>query len=849
MSKKFFSSLTLITATIILAGCSGSTVPTQKSLPAPHAAQTTNATTKKPAYQSRWFVEFASPQGMGIQQLSAQGLSKLAADQNIEYQQNYSYTRVFNGVSVTATRGNIERLAALPGVKAVYPVQRVELPRDVEAARPTPEMATALTQTGADIAQNEMGLSGKGVRVGIIDTGIDVDHPDLKAHIVAQYDFVGDNYGEGDNYVPKPDNIADDCNGHGTHVAGIVGAHGAVKGVAPEASLGAYRVFGCDGSTSDDVLIAAIERAVTDKMDVVNMSIGSFGVWSGGLRSEAIKKAKEAGTIVVVSGGNNGTEGPFATGYNAPDENAIAVASYENTSLRLHYFTADGVDIGFVEGSDSAAAPTSGSLPLARTGTAAATNDACTALPAGSLSGKVALIRRGGCAFQIKVDNAKAAGALAVVIYNNVAGYLTPSVDTTLPVVSVEKSAGEALDAKLAAGPVTLTWTNGIKSFPNPTGGLPSDFTSYGPTQVLGFKPDIAAPGGQIYSTWPLEEFGGYNTISGTSMAAPHVAGLIALMIEARPTLRGNTERIRGLLQNNATPAAFKGTAYMDAVNRQGAGMANVVKSILNPVYSEPSRLALGEVQNTVSKTIRLYNNGLKKLTYKLSVAPAVGTYGTAAVQFSPNIPDVQMEYSSVTLYPGESFALKVDITPAADDPNGVVFGGYIMFTPDKGDVVRVPFMGYKGDLQGVPAMVDNYLSLYDPETDSFYDQVDGAVYDFSKGHFPMVWYQMEYASPRIVVDVLDGKTDKPLYATGSEVIVYEDVPRNKLLDPDVSPYYDFTWYGNLKKAQLKAGVPITKTVPDGAYRLRMRALRAGGDANNPEHWDTWISPLFYIKN
>ncbi|GGJ38156.1 S8 family serine peptidase [Deinococcus roseus] len=848
MSKKFFSSLTLITATIILAGCSGGTIPTQKSLPAPHAPQTSQPTTKTLQSQTRWMVEFET-QGVGIQRLSVQSFSKLAADQNIQYQQNYAYSRVFNGVSVTTTRGNIERLAALPGVKAVYRVGQISLPKDVPAAAPSPALTTALAQTGADIAQNEMGLSGKGIKVGIIDTGIDIDHPDLKDHIIVQHDFVGDNYGKPGNYVPKPDNIADDCNGHGTHVAGIVGAHGTVTGVAPQASLGAYRVFGCEGSTYDDIIIAALEQAVADKMDVVNMSLGSFGTWAGGLRSEVFKKAADAGTIVVVSGGNEGKEGPFATGNNAADQNTIAAVSYEATMLNLNYFTANGVDVGFIKGSASAPVPTTGTLPLTRTGTATTTNDACSPLPAGSLTGKAVLIRRGTCAFTVKAQNAQAAGAAAVVIYNNTAGYISPSVVADIPVVSIEKSAGEALDAKLAAAEaVTITWKSDIKSFPNPVGGLPSDFTSYGPTQTLAFKPDVAAPGGQIYSTYPLEK-GGYATESGTSMASPHVAGLIALMLEARPTLKGNLERVRGLLQNNAVPAAFKGTPYLDAVHRQGAGMANVVKSILNPVYTEPSRLALGEVQGTVSKTVRLYNNGTKALTYKLSVAPAVGTYGTYPVEFSGEVPDVQLQYSTVTIYPGESFPVKVDITPAPDDRDGVVFGGYIVMTPSKGDVVRVPFMGYKGDLQALPAMTDNVMTMFDPETGNEFEQIDGAVFDFSKGQFPTLYFQMSYAAQQIVIDVLDGRTDKPIYDTGSEVYVENDLPRNQLLNPDRSPYYDFTWYGGAKKAQLKAGVAVTKTVKDGAYRLRLRALRAGGDPTNPEHWDTWISPLFYVKN
>ena len=165
-----------------------------------------------------------------------------------------------------------------------------------------PTLDTALAMTGADIVQNDLDYTGEGVKVGIIDSGIDLDHPDLSGdddpdedtlptnRVVAGHDFVGDKFNLSDPSAPTdpvPDSKPDDCGGHGTHVAGIVGANGEVTGVAPSVKFGAYKVFGCEGNSRSDVMIATTERALTDGMDVVNMSIGTALTWPQYLTAEA----------------------------------------------------------------------------------------------------------------------------------------------------------------------------------------------------------------------------------------------------------------------------------------------------------------------------------------------------------------------------------------------------------------------------------------------------------------------------------------------------------------------------------------------------------------------------------
>ncbi len=183
-----------------------------------------------------------------------QAFRNAARAAGVSFREMRSFDVLFNGLSVDVTARNLPALARLPGVKAVWPVLTFAVPPTTGIS--DPELATALAMTGADIAQSELGYTGAGVRVAIMDTGIDYHHPDLGGcfgpgcRVFTGHDFVGDAFNADPtsssyNPVPVPDPNPDDCHGHGTHVAGIVGANGTVKGVAPGVTFGAYRVFGC----------------------------------------------------------------------------------------------------------------------------------------------------------------------------------------------------------------------------------------------------------------------------------------------------------------------------------------------------------------------------------------------------------------------------------------------------------------------------------------------------------------------------------------------------------------------------------------------------------------------------
>ena len=271
-----------------------------------------------------------------------------AENAGVRYNERYSFGTLWNGVSVSVNKRDITKLARLAGVKAIYPVVTFSPPE--RSTNPGVELITALQQTGADIAQNTLGLTGAGVKVAVMDTGIDYDHPDLGGcfgagcRVFTGWDFVGDDFNADDtsptyNPIATPDPIPDDCNGHGTHVAGIVGANGAIRGVAPGVTFGAYRVFGCNGSTTSDIMIAAMERAFNDGMDVLNMSIGAAFQWPQYPTAVAASRLVNKGMIVVASIGNSGASGLYSASAPGVGKNVIGVASFDNTHVLLPAFT------------------------------------------------------------------------------------------------------------------------------------------------------------------------------------------------------------------------------------------------------------------------------------------------------------------------------------------------------------------------------------------------------------------------------------------------------------------------------------------------------------------------------
>lgn len=830
--KKFVTICTLLLVPALTLGAAQQIEP-QITPPMAKSAGVINETS------NRWFVEFASKpavEGTTKKALMQERKAFRAAAKKagLKYQERFAFGKLFNGLSVEVDPKDLGTLARIPGVKALYPVLPLSIPQTAPGS--TPDLYTAITMTGADIVQNELGYTGAGIKVAVVDTGIDYDHPDLGGcfgdgcRVAFGYDFVGDDYDADLNPVPVPDDDPDDCAGHGTHVAGIVGANGTVVGVAPDVTFGAYRVFGCEGSTDADIMIAAMEMALADGVDVLNMSIGSaFWGWPQYPTAAASDRLVNKGVVVVASIGNSGTSGTFAAGAPGVGKKVIGVASFDNTDVYLPYFEVNDAKIGYVEMTYAGPTPTSGTEEYVYIGRACnlTEGDVLLADP----TGKAALIERGACSFFEKATFAIDSGATSVVIYNSAPGVfngtLGEPIDGTTPVVGISMEDGQFMVDQ--AAPASLTWTDQKVSSPNPTGGYIASSSSYGLAADLSLKPDIGAPGGSIYSTYPLE-LGGYATLGGTSMASPHVAGAAALMLQAYP--KTSSQAMRRMLQNSADPAEWNlcpGCGYIESVHRQGAGMLDIDDAILATTRINPGKISLGESEGgPVVYKLTIENKGDMPVTYNLwEEWQTIATTGTFATYLEYWLSDGYLIMpSSVTVPANKSKTVKVSFVPPTE-PDLSLYGGYILFEPEgEGQSYRVPYAGFAGDYQALPVLDANPHGLpwsVGCETDCTMEE----------GDMPEFWVNLGQQVRKLRFEVRDANTNRSWHRAYEFDYFGRSSSENSI--------YSFPWDGTTVNGN-KVNI-----VPDGEYVMVISVLKALGNDNNPDHWETWTSPVISI--
>jgi minor extracellular serine protease Vpr len=888
-----------------------------------------------------WFVQLKTPpaaKGGSKAALAVERASffKHAADQGLAVKQRHAFDQLWNGVSVSIPSDQAGALATVPGVEAVYPVVAVLLPPVDPGATNDPDLQYATTMTGADVAQNELALDGSGVKVAIMDSGLDYTLPEFGAcasagpgcRVAGGFDFVGDDYNANVNDatyqpLPHPDNDPAPCDpnvadqralqpgggtsaaAHGTHVAGIVGADGRsdpadlVTGVAPGATLYAYRVFGCNGSTSSDVMAAAMERAAADGVHALNMSIGAaFFNFPNYPTAVAADNLVDSGTVVVASIGNSGDNGLWAVGAPGVGNKVIGVASVDNIKTFLPYFLAspDGRHMGFNIAAAAPNPPTSGALTLAQTGSPTSANDACPTAPAlvkdlgPGFDGKAVLIRRGTCGFYNKALAAQRAGAAAVILYNNAGGRINPTVapvaplteTITIPVVAITAADGATLSGRISAGSATVTWTDQSEFFDNTdTPGRTSSFSSWGTASDLTMKPDLTAPGGNIRSTWPHQQHDGHWVISGTSMAAPHVAGAVALYLEAHPGT--SPAAVRNVLQNNATPITTAvASTTLDSTIRQGAGLLNVAGAVQQTTSVSPGKLSLGEGLGG-SRTLTVRNNGTTTKTYNLSFVNASSpiasplTVGPTTSQppftfFSTGNPGTSVAFAvdgasatQVTLLPGQSKDVTATIAVPAALFDRTLYGGFIVLTnaASSADRLRVPYIGFKGDYQSIQAIGNAgcgmpLLARFGAATDKIQctmpaRTIDGLIGQPSGGTWAqpkrdpvIVLYHFDHQATNVTLTLLDAATGQPV-TQGNRSPVLQSIELHSR-NSAATTFFAFVWDGT--QAVSNRDTTHRKTSPGGVYRLRitLRKVKAFNDSR-PAATESWTSPPITLRD
>ncbi|MFB4162996.1 S8 family serine peptidase [Alteribacillus sp. JSM 102045] len=506
------------------------------------------------------------------------------------------YDHVFSGFSLELKGNDIPDLLTVEGVKAVYP--SVEYEVDVQAPLSIlkqkefhPQMNDSAPYVGAPEAW-EQGLTGQGITVAVIDTGVDYTHPDLE-HAFGDYkgyDFVDD---DGDPQETPPGEEEDVETNHGTHVAGTIAANGKMKGIAPDANLLGYRVLGPGGSGTTEDVIAGIEQAVEDGADVMNLSLGNILNDADYATSIALDWAMAEGVAAVTSNGNAG-DANWTVGSPGTSRDAISVGASQlpynlfETELLLDSTSFSSAEVmGFPAEEDLLALQDeSRELVFAGLGS----KEEFEAIHA---EGKIALMVRGELAFVDKAANAKEAGADGAIIYNNESGpipFYIPGME--VPTWKLDDEDGQKLAEAVRSGNTDLSITL------EPAGEIGetiADFSSRGPAfGTWMIKPDVSAPGVDITSTVPThdeEDPHGYASMQGTSMAAPHAAGAAALILQKNPDWM--VEDVKGTLMNTAESLTDpEGEVYPH--NTQGSGSIRISEALNQTTIAVPGSHSFG---------------------------------------------------------------------------------------------------------------------------------------------------------------------------------------------------------------------------------------------------------------
>ncbi|KAF7553963.1 hypothetical protein G7046_g6947 [Stylonectria norvegica] len=834
---------------------------------------------------------------------------KTAADG--ETRMTFDY-KLFKGASIQFNdidnaEDKAARIAALPAVKQMWPVQLYKIPTPIVEWTGTPDKEYAISkkravnETAKDTFSTHVmtqvdklradGVTGKGIKIAVVDTGIDYKHPALggcfgpDCLVTFGTDLVGDAY-TGFN-KPSPDSDPMDCAGHGTHVAGIVAAQEnafGFTGGAPGVTLGAYRVFGCEGQAGNDVLIAAFNQAFEDGADIITASIGGPSGWSEEPWAVAVSRIVDQGVPCMVSAGNEGDIGLFYASTAAEGKGVSAIASFDNTKslalLSLSHYSVNGSkqeEFGYTPGEPAAWDDVK--LPLWSPSYDITAPDAgCDAYPANTpdLSGYIVLIRRGTCTFVQKAQNAANAGAKYIMVYNSAQGttkIAVTEVEGILASGMVTAEQGESWISLLKVGSkVELEMVGAahagvhlLQIDNKVTGGALSTFTSWGPTWEMDVKPQFGTPGGSILSTYPTA-LGSYAVLSGTSMACPLAAAIVALIIEVRGKL--DPVVIENLMSASANPQLFNdGTAFYDfiaPVPQQGGGLVQAWDAAHATTLLSPSSLSFNDTDHFVEVlNFTLSNTGSKDITFEISHVPAITMYTLVDKSIYPDkFPNEPVEAHAslrfsegkVTIASGETIA--VEVIPTA--PEGLnadrlpVWSGYIAINGTDGTSLSLPYQGLTGSLHDstVLARKDSWISKSNDAkltpvaaNTTFTLPTPGTTNSSDIGNstttvLPSLVWSLALGSSKLranIVPLTNSTSNSTGTALGKSLGQPDSFPL--LWNPAGSNKHD--WTGELASGAY---------APPGTYKVVFHALRIFGDERKKNDWDVSETPAFRIK-
>ena len=722
-------------------------------------------------------------------QKSALAQINRAIDGQVEPQRQY--TTLLNGFSATVTYGQYKAIRKLDCVQSAFISPTFEL---------LPDTANSNRMIGGGI-YNTTGFTGEGMLVAILDTGVDMGHEIFKTapkspsltreklqSMLETYDFQVESIVKGisvsDLYysakIPfqfdygdrDKDGMPGDKGSHGTHVAstaaGNTGVNEAAMGVAPQAQIINMNVFKSTGGASYADILAALEDCILLGVDVANLSLGSDCGYIDYDSEDAFTKSLldvfertgESGVSLAVAAGNayNAAYGDAFGGkalasnpdYGLVSEpstygESLSVAAVSNGMVKGPYVTVGGKDLAYQDSAtiseDENAKPfrslsARGSIEYVVVPNYGAEEDYAGL----DLTGKIALVQRGGgMYYEQKERNAANAGAIGMLVYNNVPGMLYMSItDWKIPCAFISQAAGEYMKQQETK---TLSVASADALVESPTYGM-ADFSSWGATPELTLKPEITAPGAGIYAAVP----GGYESMDGTSMASPHAAGGMAIVQQA---LKARDNSMTGAQRKHMTDTLLMSTAHVIyddngvpySPRKQGAGLMSINDAVNTRGYlsvegMERPKLELKDdpaMKGMYTMNFTVHNTGSDTLYY--DVTPIVLTDTTEAYvngsgqEFStisgssrllPHTFTTNCENNRVAVAPGKTADVTVTVTVTGEGramlaqfPNGSYVEGFVTLTQVAADGsaltdpidLGLPFLAFYGDWTKAPIM------------------------------------------------------------------------------------------------------------------------------------------------
>ncbi|KAG4438387.1 hypothetical protein IFR05_006149 [Cadophora sp. M221] len=883
----------------------------------------TEADIKTAEAPKRFIVEFAEGTD------AAAAAEQLAASPDTTVLKVFS-SGVFNGAAVLAGKENLDSLRAFAPVVQAWQSKKIMLAPSI-GLKSFSKDATAMNysihgMTGVD-KLHAAGILGKGVTVAVVDTGVDYMHhalgegfgPGFK--VSGGYDLVGDgSWPMEGSKVPDADPM--DNLGHGTHVSGIIaGKTDLFTGVAPEANLLVYKVFSTVDSTDEDTLIDSFLMAYEDGADVITSSIGGVSGWTDGAWAVVASRLVDQGVVVTISAGNDGQAGAFAASSGSSGEHVLAIASVEADVLASASFLGtfnlgDSSNETYMayrapEDWDPSNVKDWPIYPLTLDTSMA--DDACNPLPAGTpnLGNKVVLVRRGGCNFSQKQQNVAAFGASNILVYNNESPLVIPGqIDPTPLIASITAEAGIAMIETIkAGGNVTADFSlppirnlvgveNGL------SGGVASYFTSIGATNELFIKPDVAAPGGQIFSSYVG---GGWAILSGTSMACPYVAGVAALYISKHGGRKVHGPRFAKDLAMRIISSGEsirwddgqeENTDYgfFASVAQVGTGLLNATKIVDYDTSLSFSKFALNDTHYfSRYHSVDITNSGSTPVTYTFEAQDAGGmeTYNTDLtvwgtprmgwledIIFSPKkmVPTISFPTGTFTVQPGQTKTAKFSFAyPTGMDATKLpLYSGKVLIKGSNGESLSVPYMGLGADLHrdlGMNHQMFSY-SIGFPRIISTRDGIPFSskanfTFDLSvdKQDFPNLYMRLDYATTELRWDIFDASWKErdwkypPVVGQAGYVgsaTSWAQAGQKSVFDSSVDSADDLLalplrdLHRDLSGSfgtelwwfgRLANGTQISP----GKYKMRFAALVPFGNPKSSDNWDVFPTPDFEV--